>query len=267
MATRTHYQGENELSMKAEETTSTQLSGRWLLIARAVWVTLVLLMLGSWLIGTATLILEPLPDCLEVPCDPIDLNAGDLQVAQELDLPTGFLGNVFTSLASILMGASYFVIAGIIFWRKSKDWMGLLVSYTLVFLGAVFFTSSNDALLRTYPEAAPLTEVVFLPGLICVFALFFVFPDGRFVPRRLKWLALVLVAGVLFGDYLPVAGDLPDLLYSFLIVALIAFGVSAQAYRYFRVSTPAERQQTKWVLLGLTGSLALVIILLNLNAV
>jgi len=101
--------------LKNNATTSTQLSGSWLLIARVVWVTLVLLMLGLWAVGIATLIREPLPDCSQVPCDPFDFNAGDLEMARELSLPTGILGGMFTFAASIFNGVFYFVIAGIIF--------------------------------------------------------------------------------------------------------------------------------------------------------
>jgi len=178
--------------MRAQAETNTQLSGSGLHIARSVWVILVILVLGFWLVGTITLILEPLPDCIQVPCDPIDLNAGDLEVAEELNLPTGFLGGTFSYLAAIIMGISYFAIAGLIFWRKSDDWMGLLLSFMLMYLGGVFFTSSNDAVQRAFPETELLLEVVSLIGTLSIFALFFAFPDGRFVPRRLKWLALVL---------------------------------------------------------------------------
>ncbi len=244
--------------MKVEAATSTRLYGRWLFIARAAWVVLVLLMLGAWLVGMVTLIREPLPDCIAVPCDPVDLNARDLQMAEELDLPTAILGAGFTSLASILMGTSYFVIAGLIFWRKSDDWMGLLVSFMLVFLGAVFFTSGDDAFLRTHPDFVPLREVLSLIGILCVFTLFFIFPDGRFVPRRWKWPVFILIAGAALLGYAPVTRDFFDLLFVVLFISLIALAASAQVYRYFRVSTPAEQQQTKWVLLGLMGSLALV---------
>jgi hypothetical protein len=42
--------------------------------------------------------------------------------------------------------------------------------------------------------------------------------------------------------------------------AVFATGVLAQAYRYRRVSTPLEQQQTKWVVLGFAGATAGVLI-------
>jgi len=250
--------------LKNNATTSTQLSGSWLLIARVVWVTLVLLMLGLWAVGIATLIREPLPDCSQVPCDPFDFNAGDLEMARELSLPTGILGGMFTFAASIFNGVFYFVIAGIIFWRKSDDWMGLLVSYLLVYLGAVLITSSNDALLRAYPETELLSELIFIPGLIFLFVLFFVFPDGRFIPRKLKWPLMVLISSIVIFNYLSDGGDVSEQLFVFSFLILFAFAVSSQIYRYIRVSSPTERQQTKWVILGLVGTISLAIVWIGL---
>jgi hypothetical protein len=50
--------------------------------------------------------------------------------------------------------------------------------------------------------------------------------------------------------------------FSFLI--LFAFAVSSQIYRYIRVSSPTERQQTKWVILGLVGTISLAIVWIGL---
>jgi signal transduction histidine kinase len=42
-------------------------------------------------------------------------------------------------------------------------------------------------------------------------------------------------------------------------VALLLLGAGAQVYRYRRVSAPAERQQTKWVMLGVAASMAVFV--------
>ena len=41
----------------------------------------------------------------------------------------------------------------------------------------------------------------------------------------------------------------------FSTLAALAIGLASQAYRYLRISSPVERQQTKWVLFGLIGIL------------
>jgi serine/threonine-protein kinase len=95
----------------------------------------------------------------------------------------------------------------------------------------------------------------------------YLFPDGRFVPRWTRWLAIVfapLVSIVFvalpdspfhptrnvftaFGQ--PLTASALVVLLAF--VALMLVGVGFQIYRYRRVATPAQRQQTKWALLGI----------------
>src|SRR5437016_3059635 len=46
-----------------------------------------------------------------------------------------------------------------------------------------------------------------------------------------------------------------------LLVVLVIYGaiIYSQIYRYRRVSTPLQRQQTKWIILGLTAALGILI--------
>jgi len=43
-------------------------------------------------------------------------------------------------------------------------------------------------------------------------------------------------------------------------IGLLLLGVGAQFYRYRRVSTPAERQQTKWVVFGPAAGTAVIVV-------
>jgi hypothetical protein len=242
--------------MSAPTAMDTTLHGGRLTLARALWVILVVLIIGLWGMGTAVLFQQPIPDCVEEFCDPIDFNAGDLKFARELGLPTGLLGRS-SGFFALLSGIANFAMAGVIFWRKSDDWMGLLVSFTLVFLGGVFFTSSDDALLRAYPGASLALNFLSLPGLSALFLLFYIFPDGRFVPRWIRWLALILILAALPEFILRSEAEF-DTAFSPLYAGLFLSAAGAQIYRYARVSTPAQRQQTKWVVFGLIGSLALM---------
>ncbi|MGZ9235830.1 MAG: sensor histidine kinase, partial [Anaerolineales bacterium] len=81
------------------------------------------------------------------------------------------------------------------------------------------------------------------------------FPDGRFMPR---WTVAVPMAWALFQippQYFP--GSPLDLrqypgLYSLLFTLGVVSGLAAQVYRYIRLSDAIERQQTKWVVYGVT---------------
>jgi fumarate reductase subunit D len=97
-------------------------------------------------------------------------------------------------------------------------------------------------------------------GLASLLLLLLVFPDGRFVPRWTRWvaaLALVqLSADIFFPDSLFV--DPPQALNVSAFLCLWAICLFAQVYRYRRVSGPIQRQQTKWLVFGVT---ALVVLL------
>ena len=85
--------------------------------------------------------------------------------------------------------------------------------------------------------------------------LFFgLFPNGRMVPR-LYW---VVVAYFGIGYFVQATLGLVDIaspLGAFWSwtgwLSVLLGGVAAQIYRFLRVSTPVERQQTRWVLFGL----------------
>jgi hypothetical protein len=88
------------------------------------------------------------------------------------------------------------------------------------------------------------------------------FPDGRFVPRW-SWLigCTLFVQGIFFqipGPFNILFWPLP----LFLLELVLAYGspVALQIYRYRRISTPAQRQQTKWVIFGLTCTILLFLL-------
>jgi len=135
----------------------------------------------------------------------------------------------------------------VIFWRKSDDRMAFFASLTLVTFPAAFSTSE----LATLPSAWSLPGhfVIFL-GNISIFLFFYLFPTGRFVPRWTRWL---WIGAIVFWA---VDGFFTSLRFSILAgVVFLGFVCSipvAQIYRYRRVSSAGQRQQTKWVVFGLS---------------
>jgi hypothetical protein len=82
---------------------------------------------------------------------------------------------------------------------------------------------------------------------------FFTFPDGRFVPRWTRWLAALWA--VLFVPNVFFSGSSLDLLDGPLFFVYVGSLVLAQVYRYARVASPVERQQTKWVVFGFAAAI------------
>jgi hypothetical protein len=138
-----------------------------------------------------------------------------------------------------------------------KDWTALLVSVALALLiliplGApefIRYPLTGFERLRTGAYDLLLSLLILL-----LIHLLYIFPDGRFVPawtRRvilgfdLVWLSTGLLTWIGWSSDLL---WLPTILVTLLSVSV---GFTAQVYRYRRVSTPTQRQQTKWVLLSL----------------
>jgi hypothetical protein len=166
----------------------------------------------------------------------------------------------------------YVGVGALLFWRRADNRMALLAATALVLNG----TTANEqhwlgaacALRPTWPVVGLVYELLGAVGSLLFAVLWYTFPSGRWAPRWTKWLIPVWI---LVGIDLPF--DLqPAPLTAFLVShpwfgnttagLLFASLVVAQVYRYLRVSTPAERLQTKWVVLlgglGLAGTAALV---------
>jgi hypothetical protein len=147
--------------------------------------------------------------------------------------------------------------------------MALFCAYMLVLFGGATYTSLLDLGLRTMsPALFWLVGVLELLAQVCVPAFFLLFPSGRFEPRWSRW---ILIAGVLYelwyvflsDAYLGQNNGVGGLVFAALILSLVGL----QVYRYRRVSSYTERQQTKWVIFGLMlalGGLALFLIIANL---
>ncbi len=93
-------------------------------------------------------------------------------------------------------------------------------------------------------------------GLFIVFL--YVFPDGRFTSWPVRVLSALVLGWTLLWAFVPATNP-----YNFqppwpfiAIAALFASAVIVQLYWFYRVRTPLERQQTKWVVYAVTASVA-----------
>lgn len=245
-----------------------RLSGRWLTLARAVWILAALAYIAFWALGTYERMLGPLPDCARVVCDNIEFSAGDVGVLRQLDLPAFIDHRVWHAL-EIPYSIGFFAVAGLIYWRRSDQAVGLLLSAALIYAGAVLFSGADDPLRRSYPELRSLVSAFDILGLAALVAVLLTFPNGRLVGR---WAPALAAAFIVVAMTVPLfAGgssrlqgpEVPPIavaLWLLLFVAMIAVGLISQIYRYRYVSSPLQRQQTKWVVFGLSGQLMVVLI-------
>jgi hypothetical protein len=158
----------------------------------------------------------------------------------------------------ILFNAGYVAIAALLFWRRSRDPLAFFVSFALLLFGAYSVESEIGALVDASPSWwLPITILQFL-GVVGLAGFLVVFPDGRFVPRWALPVAALWTLWIGMGSFFPdspfdsVTWPAGASLGAWALF-LSAF-VCAQVYRYRRVSTPAQRIQTKWVVFGFAAA-------------
>jgi hypothetical protein len=155
---------------------------------------------------------------------------------------------------SVASATAWAAIGAGIFWRRSDDWMALFTSLSLITFGT-FSISFDPAVLAGQNFAVWLSvRLLGFFGSLAMLMFFFLFPDGRFVPRWTRWMAVfwaIFQLGYYFfpGSFLDVYNSFP--LVNFLTIAAFAcVVVASQLYRYRHVSGPVQRQQTKSVVFG-----------------
>jgi hypothetical protein len=168
----------------------------------------------------------------------------------------------------VVVAVACFALAVIIYYRKSNELMALFTAMMLILLGATIWGTA-DVLATIHPTLGFLGNVLAVLSLASLFLFLYLFPDGQFVPRWTFWLALVLVTVMVPIALFPGPPfDMENwspLAFALFLLCWVLPGVIAQVYRYRHVSGPMQRQQTKWVIFGLTAAMtgwALVIILL-----
>src|SRR2546421_1422441 len=252
---------ETTISRSSRSAEGTRLHGRWLVIVRIVWVAVVVFTLSIFMLSFPAYFAQLQTVCVGVTCVYAygQLTPGTAQALQNLGLSTGGYAVSILALA-IASALVFFGVACVLFWRRSDDWMAVFVSLFLVIIG-VNFSVQAQATLATNVQTAWYWSHTVLIGLgwVSFSLLLYLFPDGRFVPRWTRLLAVFVVASNLFLDASPVPiSTFPPWMLGAIFLINGGSGVVAQIYRYVRVSGPVQRQQTKWVVFGLAAT-ALVI--------
>src|SRR5258708_20630197 len=93
-------------------------------------------------------------------------------------------------------------IAMIIFWRKSDDWMALLVSLFLITF-VLAYTDVPHELSRSSVFLGLLVACIGFIGEMTFPLCLYLFPDGRFVPRWTGWLLIGLAAWGILTYFFP----------------------------------------------------------------
>jgi hypothetical protein len=234
--------------------------GRWLLPARVAWVAMA--------ISALAIILFSIPSSFEYyrgVCTASSEVCSDraldqptqegVQALREVGLSVHSYA-LFNVIIDKIFQLVWFTVGALIFWRRSHDGMALLVSALLVTFGPVSVDPTGAyTLISSQPAWWLPVRSVEIVGVVCSVLFFFLFPGGRFAPRWTRWVAVAFIAfqssTTLFAGLYSSSPALASVSY-LVFLGIVVSLVWSQVYRYRRVSSPAQRQQTKWVVFGTT---------------
>ena len=240
--------------------TETRLRGRVLVIARALWLLIVLFEIGILLVNLPALIALLHTACSAptgVSCNYLQLRSTQLPALSHYGFELS--GYALYVLACDLVVTLLFLSVGLlIFWHKSAEFMGLFVSLLLITFGC--FGTSEVHIIVHLPFLAEL-----ILGLLVILQwpalgiLFYTFPDGHFVPRW-SWMLtslFVIQFGFFVLPYPYTIDNWPPLLAGGELLVVYGSAVGTQIYRYRAVASPLQRLQIKWFAFGFATTMVL----------
>jgi signal transduction histidine kinase len=222
---------------------TTAIQQPWLRVLRLTWVILAIL--------CVIIIIASIPGNLIM----LEARSRTIESAAVLAFWIDML-NIGIIIASIAVASISTFLAWVIFRQRSIERMPVYLSFFLVLYA---IAGSLESIYPFWPTLSDLEFGLIISSLIgpLFVTLFVLFPDGKFVPSWTRWLILLSLSIVPVSYLLEASSfsviDEP----LFWVGAVIAAGtlllvLYAQIYRYRHVSDPSERQQTKWVIYGIS---------------
>ena len=237
-------------SLEPQSVDRFQLRGHWLTLARVAWFLIALTAIGLWLrawtwntVGWWNVTV----------CSAIDKDC----LARIHIFRTFHRVAIFYGVGIAVATLPWVLVGALIFWRKSHDPFGLLFSLATVLTGTYYIDGFvGDVILEHFPHFRFLIKVI--GSLLWIIPLaWYLFPNGQFAHRSLRWLAIFWFLLLVLGSYFPKSPlDLDTWPQPLRQLVLIIFTSSigfALLYRYRHISGTVERQQIRWV--AFTGAI------------
>jgi signal transduction histidine kinase len=234
---------------------------RRLRVAQILWIAVTLLAVLLWILAVPTEWhrLETVCGAARSAntCSEPHLTTTALHQLERLGLSRSAFAAFFLSVDA-LFGLLFICMGVLIVYGRPDEPIALLAGFFLVPFGV-----GESVDLQAFGASHPLLQwpaltVQALAG-ASAFPFLYLFPDGRFVPRWTRWIALGFAALFILYTYLPAWGIQPGSRFSGGFAAsgaIAATGVLfSHIYRFRRVSGATERQQVKWPMLGIAVAL------------
>ena len=233
----------------------TPLRGYALVLARVAWLVVTVVSIGMFAASVPQYYRTEVVTLRSLDVDnPEAVRVGLQQLGISINVYAWWVLAVLIALVAV-----FAAVGTVIFWRKPDDPAALFFSLTLVTFGAIW-PNSLDSLVARYPSLDLASKAIGVWGFGSFFLLFYLFPDGRFVPRWTRWPAaawMLSTAVVTFFSDSPLSDErAPPWFVLLQIVMFPGSMLFAQIYRYRRVSSRVQRQQTRWVMYSLLLALA-----------
>jgi hypothetical protein len=180
-----------------------------------------------------------------------------LKILAEAHLSAGLLSGFLTGL-SLLVGLGFSGMATFLLLRHPSHVQVILTAFVLILLPYSLNAVSVMAQGVDLANLAWLYCLLRAIGLFLAGWLVFVFPDGQFLPKWVRWSLIGLaIWAILYSIVLIFPALLPKGWFDFGWVVLIALGLAAQDYRYLHFGSQKERQEIRRM--GLALLVALVV--------
>ena len=236
-----------------------RLRGRALFICRVIWIAFALFNLVLSFLN----LLQPVFGGQIVIC-PLTFTCpaseSTLQILKQAQIPLAAY-DTYVLIFGLIFGLIFLAMSVLLFWRAFDQPIGLFASFAFLFIGFAVFLGNPPS---TVPPALVGSISLIQTSVqdLCLGFFLVTFPDGRFVPR---WSWLIGCTLFVQGVFFQLPGPLNILSWPFPLIVIelvLAYGspIAIQVYRYRRVSSPAQRQQTKWVIFGLVSALLLLFV-------
>jgi signal transduction histidine kinase len=231
------------------------------LAVRASWLLVAVAVTGFSVSGLSAFVQFLARVCTDSNCGPSALTPDKVAALAAFGL-TPLAYATWLVLNSAAVALTFAASGGLLVWRTPSDRMAVFAAFTLLLFGSVTFSDLGPFVAQAHPELRLPYMLLDLFGRASFTAFVFVFPDGRFVPGWTRWVALAWIVVQAPGSFLTPDQDVPGrVVIEFLTNSAFVIGLAtaafAQLYRYHRVSTAAERRQTRWTAVGFAIALGL----------
>ncbi len=226
------------------------LSGERLDTVRRMLIALSLVVAVLFVIGCGYLY-----DQLRIPCEGPDCTP--LQSPAYPGVSQEFYARWTIGRESVAL-VVFCVLAAVLFWKAPRQPMALFGAITMVLFGGAVIPDAMTALVQSDSLLRYPAIVAELTGGLAIIAFVYLFPNGRFVPGWMRWLLVPLIPLSVIGYLVPVDHSFSvDGAGSLLVwIVMLAIGAAAQIVRFRGSTNEIERQQLKWVGLGLAMATA-----------